>query len=189
MNSTYRHPGSEKALLFPVTLLIVFFCHGLSLWGSAVFAVGGVVHDRSGAVIPGALVTVRRADTEAVLSTQTNDEGAFRIELPVAGSYLVEVSANGFTTYKAGAAVTSAEPAANLDIAVAVSGNTQTVEVTADALEAETTSTQLGEVLDTKKIEGVPLNGRSFTDLMAVQPGIVPQNTAQPGAVIMTGVA
>ena len=189
MNSTYRHPGSEKALLFPVTLLIVFFCHGLSLWGSAVFAVGGVVHDRSGAVIPGALVTVRRADTEAVLSTQTNDEGAFRIELPVAGSYLVEVSASGFTTYKAGAAVTSAEPAANLDIAVAVSGNTQTVEVTADALEAETTSTQLGEVLDTKKIEGVPLNGRSFTDLMAVQPGIVPQNTAQPGAVIMTGVA
>ena len=38
-------------------------------------------------------------------------------------------------------------------------------------------------------MEAVPLNGRSFTDLMAVQPGIVPQNTAQPGAVIMTGVA
>ena len=76
-----------------------------------------------------------------------------------------------------------------LDIAVAVSATTQTVEVTADALAAETTSTQLGETLDTKKIESVPLNGRSFTDLMAVQPGIVPANTAQPGAVIMTGVA
>jgi hypothetical protein len=70
-----------------------------------------------------------------------------------------------------------------------VEGSTQTVEVTADALAAETTSTQLGESLDTKKIESVPLNGRSFTDLMAVQPGIVPQNTAQPGAVVMTGVA
>ncbi len=54
---------------------------------------------------------------------------------------------------------------------------------------AETTSTQLGETLESKKIESVPLNGRSFTDLMAVQPGIVPVNTAQPGAVIMTGVA
>jgi hypothetical protein len=149
----------------------------------------GVVHDKTGAVIPGALVTVRRADTDAVLSTQTDDQGAFRIQLPEAGSYLVEVSASGFTAYKAETSVTSAEPTVNLDIAVAVRGNTQTVEVTADALEAETTSTQLGEALDTRKIEGVPLNGRSFTDLMAVQPGIVPQNTAQPGAVIMTGVA
>ena len=72
---------------------------------------------------------------------------------------------------------------------LAVSGSTESVEVTANALAAETTSTQLGETLETKKIESVPLNGRSFTDLMAVQPGIVPVNTAQPGAVIMTGVA
>jgi hypothetical protein len=56
-------------------------------------------------------------------------------------------------------------------------------------LAAETTSTQLGETLESKKMEAVPLNGRNFTDLMAVQPGIVPVNTAQPGAVIMTGVA
>ena len=63
------------------------------------------------------------------------------------------------------------------------------MEVTANALAAETTSTQLGETLESKKMEAVPLNGRSFTDLMAVQPGIVPVNTAQPGAVIMTGVA
>ena len=54
---------------------------------------------------------------------------------------------------------------------------------------AESTSTQLGEILESKKIEAVPLNGRSFTDLMAVEPGIVPQSTAQPGAVVMTGVA
>ena len=56
-------------------------------------------------------------------------------------------------------------------------------------LAAETTSTQLGETLSAKKMEDVPLNGRSFTDLMAVQAGIVPVNTAQAGAVIMTGVA
>jgi hypothetical protein len=61
--------------------------------------------------------------------------------------------------------------------------------VSADTLAAETTSTQMGETLNTQKIESVPLNGRSFTDLMAVQAGIVPVNTAQPGSVIMTGVA
>ena len=175
--------------LLVVFLLISLFLHGLPLWGLPSFSMAGVVHDKTGAVIPGALVTLRRANTDAVLSTRTDDQGAFSIELSEPGVYLVEVSASGFTAYKAQATVTSAEPTVNLDIALAVSGNMQTVEVTADALEAETTSTQLGEALDTKKIEGVPLNGRSFTDLMAVQPGIVPQNTAQPGAVIMTGVA
>ena len=79
--------------------------------------------------------------------------------------------------------------AATLNITLEVAKNMETVQVTADALAAETTSTQLGETLETKKIVGVPLNGRSFTDLMAMQPGIVPANTAQPGAVIMTGVA
>ena len=91
----------------------------------------------------------------------------------------------GFKTYRRPIALTAQETAANLSIVLEVEGSTQTVEVTADALAAETTSTQLGENLDNKKIESVPLNGRSFTDLMAVQPGIVPQNTAQPGAVIM----
>ena len=175
--------------LLVVFLLISLFLHGLPLWGLPSFSMAGVVHDKTGAVIPGALVTLRRANTDAVLSTRTDDQGAFSIELSEPGVYLVDVSASGFTAYKAQATMTSAEPTVNLDIALAVSGNMQTVEVTADALEAETTSTQLGEALDTKKIEGVPLNGRSFTDLMAVQPGIVPQNTAQPGAVIMTGVA
>jgi hypothetical protein len=76
-----------------------------------------------------------------------------------------------------------------LDVALEIEGVAQTVEVTADALAAETSSTQLGESLDAKKIEGVPINGRSFANLMALQPGIVPQNTAQLGEVIMTGLA
>jgi hypothetical protein len=70
--------------------------------------------------------------------------------------------------------------AMNSEAGVTVQTDTDTVEVTADALSAETTSTQLGETLDTKKIESVPLNGRSFTDLMAVQPGIVPQIPRSP---------
>ena len=105
------------------------------------------------------------------------------------GNYAVEVRAEGFGIYRGQAVVSKAAPSAALDVTLAVSGSAETVEVTADALAAETTSTQLGETLETKKIESVPLNGRNFTDLMAVQPGIVPVNTAQPGAVIMTGVA
>ena len=99
------------------------------------------------------------------------------------------VTADGFEAKTAEAVVSASAPLASVEIVLAVAASTQTVEVTANALAAETTSTQLGETLDTAKIESVPLNGRSFTDLMAVQPGIVPFSTAQPGAVIMTGVA
>ena len=101
----------------------------------------------------------------------------------------LEVQSNGFIVYRAQIYLTTDSPVASLDVALEIEGVAQTVEVTADALATETSSTQLGESLDTKKIEGVPINGRSFADLMALQPGIVPQNTAQLGEVIMTGVA
>jgi hypothetical protein len=153
------------------------------------FAIAGVVQDQTGGAIVGAGLKVEEPGTEIVVASQTDDQGAFRVAVPGAGRYGLIVEASGFLTLAEDVDVSAAAPVVNVTAALAVKGNSLTVEVTADALAAETTSTQLGENLDAQKIEGVPLNGRSFTDLMAVQPGIVPQNTAQPGAVIMTGVA
>ena len=154
------------------------------------YAISGSVHDATGSLIPGATVTLRSsAQGSVIASTQSDAEGAFVLEAPAPGNYFVDAEENGFAPYQAPVAITVEAPTVSVNIVLAVQGASQTVEVTADALAAETTSTQLGETLDTKKIESVPLNGRSFTDLMAVQPGIVPVNTAQPGAVIMTGVA
>ena len=153
------------------------------------FTVSGVVHDVSGARIPHAHVALHLASSSAVLEAETNDQGEFRVEAPGAGDYRIEVTAEGFKPQAAQAVLTAQAPEAQLDLNLEIGSQTETVEVTAEALAAETTSTQLGETLDAKKMVNVPLNGRSFTDLMAVQPGIVPANTAQPGAVIMTGVA
>jgi Carboxypeptidase regulatory-like domain len=152
-------------------------------------SVAGTVRDPSGAVIPGADVTLRLPALAGPLIAVTDEQGNFRIPVDSPGTFRLEVRAPGFLPDIISIGVNSEAPLAILSIVLKVDGSSQTVEVTADALVAETTSTQLGESLDTKKIESVPLNGRSFTDLMAVQPGIVPQNTAQPGAVIMTGVA
>jgi hypothetical protein len=134
-------------------------------------------------------VTARQAGTNEALTARTDAQGSFQLAVPAEGIYQLEVKAEGFALRRAQVSVTAADPGPTVDLTLAVDGRTETVEVTADALAAETTSTQLGETLDTKKLVSVPLNGRSFTDLMAVQPGIVPVNTAQPGAVIMTGVA
>ena len=154
------------------------------------YTISGVAHDTGGNRIAHAFVSVRRAGSPASIETSTNDQGEFTVHAPGPGSYQIEIMAEGFAPLAVKAELSPSQPsAAKLDMTLVVAEHTEFVEVTADTLAAETTSTQLGETLDTKKLESVPLNGRSFTDLMAVQPGIVPVNTAQPGAVIMTGVA
>jgi hypothetical protein len=155
----------------------------------ATFTVSGTVHDATGSLIPGADVSVAVSTAPATLTAVTDDQGSFQVAVPAAGSYSVTVKSPGFADYSVQASVTTDSPSPMLDIQLSISATAETVEVIANALAAETTSTQIGETLENKKIESAPLNGRNFTDLIAVQPGIVPVNTAQPGAVIMTGVA
>ena len=178
-----------KPFLFSVLFVSILPGQVPSLFADQAFSIAGTVHDASGARISHARVAVQEAGSAAVLETETGEQGEFRVTAQAAGSYRLTVAADGFKPLAAQATISNQAPTANLDLTLEVAEHTETVEVTADALAAETTSTQLGETLDTNKIESVPLNGRSFTDLMAVQPGIVPVNTAQPGAVIMTGVA
>jgi hypothetical protein len=176
-------------IYFLFILFLAVFSLGPRAKGSTIYSVNGSVHDGTGAVIPGAEVTLRQAGTDAAFTKETDGQGSFQIAVPAEGSYSVAVKAAGFDIYNGQAVVSKAAPTTEVEVTLAVSGSTESVEVTASSLAAETTSTQLGETLETRKIESVPLNGRNFTDLMAVQPGIVPVNTAQPGAVIMTGVA
>jgi hypothetical protein len=174
-----------------IIALLLFFV-GSTISGLATGStctIAGTVHDISGARIPGAHVTALLSGSSKSIDAMSDEQGEFRMLGSASGTYQVDVTANGFKKITAFAEVSAQNPFVQLDLAMEVGQLTETVEVTANALAAETTSTQLGESLDSAKIETVPLNGRSFTDLMAVQPGIVPQNTAQPGAVIMTGVA
>jgi len=153
------------------------------------FSLSGVVQDGSGARIAQAQVTVRSGAAGEALEAKTGEQGEFRVEVPVAGNYRVVAAAEGFKPATLPIILTAESPVVKLALTLEPAERSDTVQVSADALAAETTSTQLGETLDSGKMEGVPLNGRNFTDLMAVQPGIVPSNTSQPGAVIMTGVA
>jgi hypothetical protein len=187
------HFDNKRIKLNRLLTALLFFCTCALpthlLMADPTFSLTGAVHDISGAGIAHAHIAVHKAEAGTALEAETGEQGEFRIEVPGPGTYQVEVTAQGFKTATVEAAPSTESPEAKLDLVLHVAGDSVTVEVTANALAAETTSTQLGETLDTKKIESVPLNGRSFTDLMAVQPGIVPVNTSQPGAVIMTGVA
>jgi hypothetical protein len=176
----------KQRSIFALILLLAGLVHPLQ--AASAFTIAGVVHDSTGGRIPDAHITVLAAPNQPAIETTSGPQGEFSLVVPATGNYQIQIAAASFAPLATTAELTDSQPTVNLDLSLQIV-DAQTVEVTADALAAETTSTQLGETLDSKKMESVPLNGRSFTDLMAVQPGIVPTSTAQPGAVIMTGVA
>ena len=178
-----------KRFYCAIFLFLSLSSRSSNLFADAVFAISGVAHDLSGARVPHAHIAVQLEGSDTPVQAEADDQGEFRITVPAAGSYRITASAREFKPMTAEAVVTDQAPAATVDLTLVIATVSETVQVTVDALTTETTSTQMGEMMETKKIVSVPLNGRNFTDLMAVQPGIIPVNTAQPGAVIMTGVA
>jgi Carboxypeptidase regulatory-like domain len=140
----------------------------------------GTAVDQSGAAVPGATVTLRNSSTGLTRTTTTATDGGYEfLAVPVGEDYVVEVEAKGFRK----AAETGLKLLVNqryhADFTLVVGAATQAVEVSAQAAQVETTSTQLGDVIDDKKMTSLPLNGRSYLDLMGLQAGVVPISSDQ----------
>jgi hypothetical protein len=153
--------------------------------------VSGVVVDASDAGIGQAELVVERDGSE-VAQAKASAAGRFEISGPdgiVGGTCLLVVRAAGFEVSTT--PVTCGAVGRVLTIQLAVAKAAEQVEVEADAAgaEVEPNETQLGSVLNRQQVESVPLNGRSFTDLLALTPGVIPESSAQPNAVVMSGVA
>jgi len=156
--------------------------------------VSGVVVDASGAGIGQAELVLERNGAE-ITEAKASAAGRFEVPLPdgvvsgAEGTCSLVVTAAGFEP-----STTPVACGANgrvLTIQLGVARASEQVEVEGDAAGAnvEPNETQLGSVLNRQQLASVPLNGRSFTDLLALTPGVVPQSSAQPNAVVMSGVA
>jgi len=141
----------------------------------------GVVKDQSGAVIPRAAVAVTNTQTGAKLSATTDGEGAFTFPVLAVGQYQVDVAVDGFQPYRKTGLAIDINSALVLDVTLQLREQDQSVVVTEGATQVETTDTQLGQVLGTKKVTEIPLNGRSYTDLFALQVGVTPVTTSGAG--------
>ncbi len=150
----------------------------------------GSVRDATGAAIAGAAVTLTpdAPATDEPIRRLASHEGTFEAcDAPAAG-YTVDVGASGF----ANAAEHVAVPASALTIVLSVADATDQATVTADEndrVEVDPAGVGTGLALSERQIADVPLNGRSFTDTLALAPGVVPISSAQPNAVVMSGVA
>lgn len=135
----------------------------------------GAVADPSGAAVPGATVILRNPDTGLVRQTTTDSTGSYEfLAVPVGDNYTVELEATGFEKSTQTGIKLLVNQKFRADFQLVVGSVSQSVTVSAEAAQVETTSTQLGDVIEGTKMTAVPLNGRSFIDLLGLQAGVVP---------------
>lgn len=146
--------------------------------------ISGTVRDPSGAVIPSATVLALNTQTGVRQTATTDSRGFYSFpELPI-GTYEVIIRKSGFGQYEQTGLVINVNTVLRVDATLKLGAVSQAVTVSSTAVHVSTTSTQLGEVIAGTKMVNLPLNGRSYTDLLALQPGVAPQPSAN--AVIYT---
>ena len=138
----------------------------------------GVVTDPTGAAVPGAAITLRNPGTGYLRHTVTSSSGSYEFPLvPIGSDYVVEAEKQGFEKATQTGITLLVNQKFRADFALVVGALSQTVEVTAASTQVETTSTQVGDVIEDTKMTGLPLNGRSYIDLLGLQAGVVPINS------------
>lgn len=137
-------------------------------------SISGVVSDPSGAVIPGVKVVATAQSTGIRQTTTTNGQGFYAFPALSVDHYKVTVTQPGFKTFTTSNVIINANSAIKLDIHLVIGNVNSVVSVKSDVLRVETQNTQMGEVIGGSKIVSMPLNGRSFVDLLKLQPGVSP---------------
>lgn len=169
---------------------VVFSCLSLSaqqITGN----IRGTVTDPSGAVVVGAAVTARQTETGLSRETITDRSGSYvLLELPV-GHYHLQVEAKGFQEYLQDGITLNVNETASVSPHLALGSEKQQVLVRADAELIEPTVTSMGKVVEQQELEDLPLNGRNFSQLGLLQPGVVPltPGIAEAGGSLRNGQA
>ncbi|MGH9326366.1 MAG: TonB-dependent receptor domain-containing protein [Terriglobia bacterium] len=144
-------------------------------------SISGTVRDASGAVVPGVTVTARNVETGVSQKILTDAAGFYNFPALPIGHYDVLFQKSGFKKYEESGAVINVNTFLRIDALLQVGTVTSTVTVQGTPVAVNTRNAQLGEVIEGSQIVNLPLNGRAYTDLLALQPGVVPINVTMYG--------
>jgi hypothetical protein len=139
----------------------------------------GRIMDASGAVVPQADVAVVNLETNVKRTVQSGASGNYTIPLLGPGLYRLTVSKAGFKPAEVPNITLAVNQTLTLDVALSVGSVTQTIEVKAEAALIQASTSELGTVVEQKEVHDLPLNGRNFTQLLTLVPGVTPVSTAQ----------
>ena len=146
-------------------------------------AISGTVTDSTGAAVPGAQVTLTETATGAKHQTTSTGAGDFSFSELALGSYSVTVASTGFATTTVQKVPVSAGVVYNLPVALQVAQSAENVQVSAAGLSLDTTDTTQTTVLPTTTVQNTPMNGRDFTQLIAIAPGFAGYSAGGFGSV------
>ncbi|MFC5861817.1 carboxypeptidase regulatory-like domain-containing protein [Acidicapsa dinghuensis] len=168
-------------------LLFLFLSFSIAIAQSTNATISGGVTDPSGKFIQGADVEIANDATGVVYSSRTNGSGMYVVPILPPGHYHVQISKPGFRTIIKADIVLNVQSALALNFVLPVGSTSESVTVDADSSLINTTDASVSTVVDQKFVKNIPLNGRSFQDLISLTPGVVTQSPQQGGSVQAQG--
>ncbi len=158
-------------------LCLLVLIGSVSLMADVTGSIQGYVRDSSGAVISGVHVIVTEVATNLQRSATTDSQGAYLFLALPPGRYKINASITGFRQATVNDIDLKVNDELRYDVTLAVGGAQETVSVEANALQVETVATSTGTTIESPQILAMPLNGRSYLDLLSLQAGVSPVNT------------
>src|SRR4030088_205077 len=171
------HSRKQPAHLVVTLTLLAIVLHLAWPWSVQAQAVGatlsGVVTDSSGAAIPNATVSIKNEGTQEIREVTTNGDGIYSAPNLLPGLYEVSVTAAGFKKLIQPAITLTVGAQRELNLSLKPGQTTEVVQVTDTPPNVETTTTAVTSTVDSKTIRELPLNGRDWTSLATLEPGVV----------------
>jgi hypothetical protein len=171
----------RKCNFFSVLFLFVMIAMVFDVGAARADVTGSILgeaHDASGAVVAGVRITVTNTQTNFTQETVSAADGSYHFLALPAGTYKLTATGTGFQQYIENDIVVKVNDQLRIDINMKVGSVQEEVTVAANAVQVETQNTQLGDVIDSKKMLALPLNGRSYIDLLGLQAGVAPGTAA-----------
>src|SRR5467141_4316194 len=132
----------------------------------------GTIRDEKGAAVVGAKITISNPATALQRTTTSADNGVYRVEALPTGTYEVQAEQPGFAVTLARGIEVGVDQTRTVDLTVRVSAKAEVVNVEANADLTQTESSKVGQIIDNRKVEDLPLNGRDFAQLARLNPGV-----------------
>jgi len=164
-----------------VQLLLLCALGALMAFAQTAGTIQGTVSDDTGAVIPGATVTVLGTETGTESTISTNEVGFYSAPALNPGLYSVTCSSEGFSTQEYPEVRLEVQQTLRIDCSMSVGSVTETVEVNAAAILIQSEKTEVGQVIDSKRILEMPLNGRNYLELAKFSVGVLPSRSIGKG--------
>jgi len=166
-----------------LAVCLLALCPGSRLQGQGFGKIVGAVTDPQGLGVPGARVTVTEAATGLQTTTTTSQDGLYTVPALRPTQYNVTVTAGGFKTFAQSGITLRADEAVTVNAVLQLGASTEEVTVSADAAQVDTSTSTIGQVVDTKRVEDLPLNGRNAAQLTTLVAGVMaaPNDSSDQG--------